>query len=141
MTIVYAVGSENDGFSLDSIFSTNELAELFVKATGGEILPIELDVINPKVLAGYLYWHVTLDALGKSSDIYVWDYRYEERKNFTDSPNLKLEQSGINPKYNCPKYDYVKSGSWKFYQWAKTEEEAIQIANEKRIKLIEEGEW
>jgi len=139
MKVVYIVSNgEGDYYSIKGIFSKRKLAEL-VKVASGSYNNIEvykLDIVDQRILDGYLYWHLIMDITGKAGDIYIWDYKYEGRKNFTDSPIL-----AVIPKEEEWKYDYIKTGRWKLYQWAKTKEEAIQIANEKRIKLIEKGEW
>ena len=124
MEKVFVVTSgEYSDYSIDAIFSEKEKAEIFIEATNNDRrwnFPIieewDLDKIN--VNKGEKLYFVRMKKDGTVLECYL------------DSSTYSLVEAGFDTLHNMFSY-----------QFAKDEQHAIKIANERRAKLIIENKF
>ena len=114
---------EYSSYRIRCACSTMEKAEearIFYNS-GRDIDIYELDAL-PETPNGYLRWIVTMDHEGNST--------------------VKREDSSEKIYHDWQPYgQYFPQGSVIFEMYARDETHAVKIANEKRIALLDSGEW
>lgn len=124
MTTLYMVtdGCYSD-YRICGIYSTPEKAahaKLLFNADN-EIEEIELDAV-PSTPPGLLPWNVKMDKNGNTDRVY-------------------RDSAETSPSYEWAPYGDAYASFVLFRIWARDEDHAIKIANEKRVALIASGEW
>jgi hypothetical protein len=125
MKKIYAVtsGTYSD-YRIDAMFSSKENAQNFIDAFEKRydefrIEEYELDAVVPTNKKAYF---VRMDKLGNVKEIYISDSAYSFSK------NANISFTFDNTIMNC-------------YVFAKDENHAIKIANEKRVFILAENKW
>lgn len=133
-------GSYSD-YSVIGVCSTKEKAEELKKLTAADnnIDEIILDEF-PDHPTGHYWYQVTMDGRGNTTQVITEDA--SSIKNETNYEEWWPYGGGCNCPA-CGKQPNVLSldASMNFNMWAKNEEHAIKIANERRIRLIDTNSW
>lgn len=132
--MVYAVseGSYSD-YRIVAIFSSEELAQQFMNEVIGD--RIETYPLNPPdadlYRQGYRVWYVSMYMDGGCRKVMYdkdrWDEVDEDVRHGIDKPFNWKDGYG-------PDREYIYQ-----HLWAKSEEHAIKILNEKRAQMLAEG--
>ena len=140
MKQVFAVssGSYSD-YRVNAIFSSRELAKEYMAAvSNSDYNEIEVYELDPPtvdlLLRGYSVWRVLMLHDGTTETVTRTDndYYYVE-----DVPRHWLWERTKAPAYEGTGIpDALDS-----HVWAKTEQQAIKIVNEKRAQMIADGRW
>ncbi len=128
MTTVYAVskGCYSD-YSVVALFSTRELAQTFMdRHPGGyedwnEIEEFALDEGVEQMRAGMSRYNVRMGENGDSYDVGSETYW------FTEKPDAEFRK---------PAAPRINQRWFNWYGWAMSQEHALKIANEYRIRLL-----
>lgn len=142
-------GSYSD-YRIEAVFSTYDLAEKYKHEFGlrNDIEEFELDGgakdISQKIMDGWLFWRIALD---------LKDGNYISHFSNSSSPRYsKEDEIEISEEYNPMYKGWMESLTFEssklpklirvfhIYVWAKTEEEAVKIAAEKRAQWINDCE-
>lgn len=113
-------------YRIVTILGTKMLAEEFTAHDPDlHIEPYEVDILADQIAGGYCTYNVHMDKYGDgrawvNADGPFEDLRVVNRPRFPE-PGDKLVLWGCI--------------------WAKSEQHALKIANERRVRLIEAGEW
>jgi hypothetical protein len=137
---LYAVssGSYSD-YSVDAIFSSKEKATEFMRMVpDGDYNGIEVYELDPpyvdKIKKGYSIWDILMLRDGTVERV----HRSELRKwEVLRSSEPRIWQRTKAPAYKGKGIPDCLQVS----VWAKTEEQAVKIANEKRVEMIAMGKW
>jgi len=121
MKLYMVTDGDYSDYRVEGIYSTREKAEYAKRLFHAlnDIEEIELDDI-PDHPRGMLYYVVIMDKEGNTEEVSVRDCRdqwEEEWRPYDDNKHVA------------------------FCMWAKDAQHAVKIANERRIRLIESGEW
>jgi hypothetical protein len=128
MAKVYIVTSgDYSGYGIDAVFSTREVARQYITLMGGEYVEEwDLDAHLDKYSRGLLPWRVIMERDGKS------------RSSSRESVDLANQNDTRLTHYlGVPEGVYTMIT----YMWAKDEEHAVKIANERRAQLIARNQW
>ena len=136
---VYAVNSgEYSDYRVNAIFSTKEKAEAFMRAVPhNDYNHIEEDEIDPPTVdlirRGYSLWRVLMLRNGDVEEAHT---RTVELYSVDDvgAHIWRRSKAPAHKGTNTP--DVLESTVW-----AKTEQQAIKITNERRAQMIANGEW
>jgi hypothetical protein len=130
MTKIYAVSSGTySDYSIRALFSTRELAELFIARhplryeSWNEIEEYSLDSGVAQLRAGSSFYHVQMDDNGDcegGAEISTY--------NFDAVPDSELRP--------YPPHRKIPKRFFNWYGWALTPEHAVKCANEHRIALL-----
>jgi len=143
--IVYVLTKgEYSDYHIEGVFTDKSLADLYINShLDIKTEEYETDVLDEKIKKGYLYFSVLMDANGNTEEVLKDNPSYEDY--YRDARQTRLH---YKPGYNfvtsnkIPDYaEYLPTGKWRFYIWAKTKEGAVKIANERRTALLLKGEW
>jgi len=139
-TEVFAVnsGSYSD-YRVNALFSSRKLAEEYMKTFPlGDPNEIEVFEIDPPgvdlVHRGYSVWRVLMLEDGTTEEVERTANSYYDAERVGDAHIYKRSTAPINKGRGVP--DVLAS-----WVWAKTEKQAVKIANEKRVQMIANGEW
>jgi len=125
MTKIFVVTSgQYSDYGIAGIYSSKEKAEEAKKLFNADngIAEWELDAV-PKHEKGTYYWSVEMDKEGNTQNVELQD------------------ASHANKKWDWSPYGDAEKKLVYFGVWAKDENHAVKIANEKRGMLIASGEW
>jgi hypothetical protein len=145
MKKIYAVSSgDYSDYRVNALFSSKKLAEEFIEVMqkdnlyGGDYYGIEEYELDPPTVdlikRGYSVWSVLMLQDGTV-----------ERTHKTDNDKYDVSNAGF-----CRIWERTKAPAFKgkgipdalnMKVWAKTEQAAIKIVNEKRAQMIAMGEW
>ena len=139
-TEVFAVnsGSYSD-YRVNALFSSRKLAEEYMKTFPlGDPNEIEVFELDPPgvdlVHRGYSVWRVLMLEDGTTEEV--------ER---TANSYYDVEHAGISTIWKRSEAPFYKGkgtpDAMDSRVWAKTEKQAVKIANEKRVQMIANGEW
>lgn len=142
MKKVYVVtsGSYSD-YSIEAIFSTREKAGEFMKTfpdseyNGIEDYGIDIDAVD-KVRHGYALYKITMLKNGE-----IYDRRYQQGISIIENSLSNAMQGGNSHLLNYSDDNRNIIVLFVSVCWAKNEKHAVKIANEKRVQMIESGEF
>jgi len=138
MKKVYVVTSgDNEDYGIEAIFSTREKADEFMKTFPYEYNDIVEYCIDTnavdKVRQGYFLYRIDIDINGEVETIMLLG---------REPYNLRNINSSIWKRSAVPFYKKRNIKDILVCRcWAKSEDHAIKIANEKRAQMIESGEF
>lgn len=139
MKQVFAVssGSYSD-YRVNAIFSSKELAQEYMNAVkDSDYNEIEEYTLDPPtadlIRRGYLVWNVLMLHDGTTERV----TRTENGLYDVDAPRHWIWKRTEAPAYKGKGIPDALQSS----VWAKTEKQAVKIANEKRAQMIANGEW
>jgi hypothetical protein len=139
MKIIYAVssGSYSD-YRIDALFSSRKLAEDFMATiTDGDYNDIEEYEIDPPTVdlmrRGYSVWRVHMLKDGTTERV---ERMGNDKYDVTNMGHRIWERTKA-PAYKGKGIPDILTSS----VWAKTEQQAVKIVNEKRTQMIAEGKW
>lgn len=122
-SVFVVVSIQYDETSLEGVYSTKEKADEMSKLSGGcYISKRELDVY-PEHPEGCYLFQVEMDKSGQVKEL------------ITGTTEIWTTQDVEPASY----YDKVDTAYFRI--WAKDNDHAIELANQKRIKIIEENKW
>ena len=129
MNVYLVTSGEYSDYCVDAAFSTKELAEEFVALPDNGGSYVEEFELDPDVVTrarnGYKLYFVRMERNGDAHTVWprgVYDFKEVAK-------GAKLRQCLNQP------------ARMEYFCWAKGEEDAIKIANEKRAQLISDGVW
>jgi len=125
---VYIVtsGSYSD-YQIDGVFSTEERAEAFITATGlydGRAVRWDVDLDAEKIDRGLVHYKVDMDIEGNVRHM---------KKSTPVCPERAFGR--------IRGYDHKGSQWLEAYIWARNEEHAVKIANERRTRILALNLW
>lgn len=141
---VYVVTEgEYSSYHIVGVFSSQEKAEKFLEFQRHsdydewEIEEYEIDIFEPQVKKGLRFYHVVMDQDGNSRvELQNWpehDSEYQGERNWLmDERDRPLETFGRRN---------TGRALLRVYTFAKDEQHAVKIANEKRAQKIVSNEW
>lgn len=140
MKVIYAVssGSYSD-YHICGVFSTKEKAEAFMAAVEdsdyNEIEEYELDPSAAELLRrGYSVWRV---LMLKDGAVEKAKATGNDRYDIGVAGTCKVWQRSKAPAYRGTGTPDVLD----VHCWARTERQAVKMANEKRVEMIATGKW
>jgi hypothetical protein len=120
MTTIYAVESgEYSGYRVDALFSSQELAELWLQNYGSSdsaIREFELDPNITQLKEGLWMWYVWMTEDGDTRSV---------------GKDVNFTGEGL----------YISGYGLRVVTYATSEQHAVKIANEKRIQIIARNLW
>ena len=121
MKVYMVTDGKYSDYSVDGIYSTMKKAELAKKLydSSNEIVEMEVDHY-PDHPEGMFYYKVRMDSAGNTDHVRIYNAAY------------KGEHVWL---------PWGDGSCVAFNVWARDEEHAIKIANERRIMLLANGEW
>jgi len=145
MKTIYAVssGSYSD-YRVNALFSSKKLAKEFIEAMekdtiyGGDYNDIEEYELDPPTVdfikRGYSVWNVLMLQDGTVERTHKTD---NDKYDIGDVGSCRIWERTKAPAYRGK--DILDALNMKV--WAKTEQAAIKIVNEKRAQMIAAGKW
>lgn len=137
---IYAVNSGvYSDYQIDALFSTEKKAQEFMDCVKynafNDIEVFEIDPpITDKLNRGYSVWDVLMLINGNTEKVARSEnYKYD----VLTAPRHRIWERTKAQAYHGKNTPNVLQSS----VWAKTEKQALKIVNEKRIRMIESGEW
>lgn len=149
MTIIYAVTSgQYEDYEIDGVFSDTPKGKDLAKKLSNAIrdsngvaewtldeLPYN-EKVNEKIEKGYKLYSITLDEDGNETGVGGICHPEDGSK---DKRNFDIDY--MSGKDKNGKYKVIWYNEWNFHCWAKNEDEALDEANQRRIKLLKNGKW
>jgi hypothetical protein len=122
-SVFVVIGGEYDDWSIEGGYTTKEKAEEMSKLAGGAyVREIELDTYPEHPEGTYLY-QVEMKKTGEVLEVMC-------------GTNVVYGREEVDP--TC--IDEVVLSAY-FRMWARDREHAIEIANERRLKILAENKW
>ncbi len=138
--VYVCTSGEYSDYHIDTVFDNKEDAEEFCEKFGDMIEEYEINVITPILRTGFKRYIVCLDRDGNTP--FDSGSNIEQLK-YLNIGNLKTVvhfNEGEKEKYPCsrliPNTEYILVTCF-----AKNEEHALKIANEKRTEIIAFNKW
>lgn len=130
MQIYVVTSGDYSAYGIDAVFSSLEKAQAFIdEVSGDRIEAYEMDPPNvERIREGYQLWYVSMKRDG--SVLVATDQSFRGDMTFVDGQ--------LHLRYYV---DGRAGDSCEMTLWAKSEEHAIKIVNEKRAQAIAEGRW